>query len=603
MATFLPKELCEKAAGHIINSDKVRLNKANTLPFVAAFALARVLKEAKKKPTDSISLGSVSGQTSIEKEKWERYIEEVIKIGEKKYWYGMYPNKETSWNSNKKKIGEILKSNFLSQNKFLNEPYTNRFPLLKLSGTPEGQKSISLCADYLNTLKNAYEIDDEGKAALAVVLMRGVDLGDDIGAPIDPNKLRKKFWETYGALSKELIPGGSKSLRSLGSFIGNPAPCDSVVPLIELGPITRELKRQENNKPNAIAQSKNKTNNESRSETRSDVAGLPRNLIVYGAPGTGKSFYLEEKMKEIFIDSENGQTDRWLRVTFYPDYSYGDFVGAYKPTPVYRSPRDGETLYDSSGEERSDGKIPMIDYRFVPGPFLKLLADATLDRHKNYLLLIEEINRADAASVFGDCFQLLDRDDKGEGLYSVSFSEEATAYLKSKGIQEPRKVRLPSNFFIWASMNSADQGVMPIDSAFKRRWTFEHIPLDEHEKVTEGWSIDLGGHGKVTWNSFRKAVNKALYKQGIPEDRLIGPFFMRERELVDKKKTAEKILMYLREDVVRHDPSVLFAKESTSFSEIYRSLLRENDKVFRDDIAAEFVPFPGLKVQEDQTGT
>ncbi len=602
MATFLPKELCEKAAGHIINSDKVRLNKANTLPFVAAFALARVLKEAKKKPTDSISLGSVSGQTSIEKEKWERYIEEVIKIGEKKYWYGMYPNKETSWNSNKKKIGEILKSNFLSQNKFLNEPYTNRFPLLKLSGTPEGQKSISLCADYLNTLKNAYEIDDEGKAALAVVLMRGVDLGDDIGDPIEPKKLRNKFWETYGALSKAIILARSKSLRSLGSFIGNPSPCNSVVPLIELEPITRELKRQENNKPNAIAQNKNKTNNESRSETRSDVAGLPRNLIVYGAPGTGKSFYLEEKMKEIFIDSENGQTDRWLRVTFYPDYSYGDFVGTYKPTPVYRSPRDGETLYDSSGKELSNRKIPMIDYRFVPGPFLKILLEAKSHPDNNYLLLIEEINRADAASVFGDCFQLLDRDDKGEGLYSVSFSEEATAYLKSKGVQEPRNVRLPSNFYIWASMNSADQGVMPIDSAFKRRWTFEHIPLDEYEKVTEGWTLDLAGHGKVTWNSFRNAVNKALSKQGIPEDRLIGPFFMRDHELVDKKKTAEKILMYLREDVVRHDPSVLFRKDLTSFSEIYRSFLKENDKVFRDDIAEEFIT-PSSEDQGEQTGT
>src|SRR5690606_35724966 len=107
----------------------------------------------------------------------------------------------------------------------------------------------------------------------------------------------------------------------------------------------------------------------------------------------------------------------------------------------------------------------------------------------NFVLVIEELNRANAPAVFGDVFQLLDRDEAGVGKFSVMLSTEAQDYLASHGL--PQSVRLPGNFYIWATMNSADQGVMPLDAAFKRRWTFEYVALNASEAVTADWKIHL----------------------------------------------------------------------------------------------------------------
>ncbi|MGL5755386.1 MAG: McrB family protein, partial [Paraclostridium sp.] len=220
----------------------------------------------------------------------------------------------------------------------------------------------------------------------------------------------------------------------------------------------------------------------------------PHNRILFGAPGTGKSHTLKENSKESF---KEGNVER---VTFHPNYSYSQFVGTYKPKPVKVGGTD-------------------ITYEYVPGPFLRQLVEAMKSINKsknegtvgeNYLLIIEEINRANVASVFGDIFQLLDRDG-GESEYSITTSEDMRAYLADKlcgNKEEYKSIKLPSNLYIWATMNSADQGVFPMDTAFKRRWSFEYIDIDAGQEKIEEIVVGLGKNKeKVKWNELRNKIN------------------------------------------------------------------------------------------------
>lgn len=286
-------------------------------------------------------------------------------------------------------------------------------------------------------------------------------------------------------------------------------------------------------------------------------ANLPRNRILYGAPGTGKSHRLDGEVGAYFGDESLHE-----RVTFHPDYTYGQFVGAYRPVPIYR---------ESSGSLVAADKVtdagkhePLIDYTFVPGPFLRLLVRAMKNPDHKFVLVIEELNRANAPAVFGEVFQLLDRDNQGLGKFPVTMPTEARDYLRSHGL--PVSIRLPANLYLWATMNSADQGVMPLDAAFKRRWTFEYVPLNESQAVTAGWMIQLTFlGGSVPWNAFRAAINDHLRTRDVPEDRLLGPFFMRKEELESGQAFRNKLLLYLRDDVVRHNPEALFKGASLSY--------------------------------------
>ncbi|GAA3971561.1 AAA family ATPase [Mucilaginibacter dorajii] len=300
----------------------------------------------------------------------------------------------------------------------------------------------------------------------------------------------------------------------------------------------------------------------------------PYNLIIYGAPGTGKSKEVE-KRSSIF-------GSRKKRITFYPDYSYAKFAGSYKPVTYYKKPSGDVEFYNSRGSEFKNQYIlnePIIDYSFTPGPFLQALSEAFLSELP-YLLIIEEINRANSAAVFGEIFQLLDRTE-GSSDYRVMLSEEAMLHLKEKLGEKYKLIEngiyLPSNFYIWATMNSADQGVFHMDSAFKRRWNFEYLPLNKNEDVRQGKSIFFGSK-QYNWNSFRQIINTFLSAEcKIPEDRLIGPFFLSEAELMDPESIKNKLLLYLRDDVLRHSHRKLF--EADTFSTII-DLYDSNKNVF-----------------------
>lgn len=316
-----------------------------------------------------------------------------------------------------------------------------------------------------------------------------------------------------------------------------------------------------------------------------------RNRIVFGAPGTGKSFRLKEDSGKL-LESTTGTLER---VTFHPDYTYSQFVGTYKP------------VSDANGD---------IRYKFVPGPFMRIYVDALksgrTDEPQPHLLLVEEINRARVAAVFGDIFQLLDRNSVGVSEYDIQATEDIRKYLAEElgGTKENyEKLQLPNNLFIWATMNSADQGVFPMDTAFKRRWNFQYIGINDSQdklKYEDGreYIIPVGmkeNRKYVKWNDLRTGINEILTDTcKVNEDKLLGPFFMSKDMLenavsTDKKEDKfveafeSKVIMYLFEDVMKMSPEKIFKGHFENqgkkiYSEICNTFENDGIGVFGLDI-------------------
>ena len=404
-------------------------------------------------------------------------------------------------------------------------------------------------------------------------------------------------------------------------------------------------------------------------------SSFPRNRILFGAPGTGKSFTINsDRVKLLGEDNE----DDYERVTFHPDYSYANFVGTYKPVMVDDSAEiislatekevlavltdetktaqekydqlyerfkgDGLTrlplllgLYtdesfktrkadgsDAAGDnsvERNHGRAIRpyvnlskptngkkdISYEYVPGPFMRMyvkaLKNSKTDNIKPFLLIIEEINRANVAAVFGDVFQLLDRGDDFVSEYPIQATEDIKKYLAKELGGNPddyNKIKIPDNMFIWATMNSADQGVFPMDTAFKRRWDFTYLGIDDNDQDLQGKYVYLADDKsqKVEWNKLRKAINNFLAKEKINEDKQLGPYFI-SRSIVVPKDSEEidrdrfintfknKVIMYLFEDAAKQKRSRLFEgcfQNSSRYSEICREFEAKGVGIFNHDI-------------------
>lgn len=250
-----------------------------------------------------------------------------------------------------------------------------------------------------------------------------------------------------------------------------------------------------------------------------------------------------------------------------------------------------------------------ISYEYVPGPFMRIYTQAINYPEEKYLLLIEEINRANVAAVFGDVFQLLDR-KSGVSEYPIATSEDIKAFLmnnleclKGKRIDEfsdeesklYQEMRIPNNMFIWATMNSADQGVFPMDTAFKRRWEFEYIGVDDEAKEVEKYIVPIGDkeHRRyVKWNDLREHINDILSSDDckVNEDKLLGPFFISksmlesacEREERFIKAFESKVIMYLFEDAMKMRPANIFKghKGRMIFSEICKTFEEKGEGLF-----------------------
>lgn len=319
------------------------------------------------------------------------------------------------------------------------------------------------------------------------------------------------------------------------------------------------------------------------------LSPFPRNRIVFGAPGTGKSFTINNERKELI--GEGNEID-YERVTFHPDYSYANFVGTYKPVPGCKDEKGVET----------------ITYKYVPGPFMRLyvkaLKSARSDKPKPFLLIIEEINRANVAAVFGDVFQLLDRNDENISEYPIQASEDIKKYLAEElkvSLDECSKIRIPDNMFIWATMNSADQGVFPMDTAFKRRWNFTYLGIDDNDKDIRGKYVVVGSkeQQRIEWNELRKAINEFLASEKINEDKQLGPYFITRSIVVpldggneiDRDRFCDvfkhKVLMYLFEDAGKQKRNKLFegsAKGQSRYSKICEAFDEQGIGIFHGDI-------------------
>lgn len=401
-----------------------------------------------------------------------------------------------------------------------------------------------------------------------------------------------------------------------------------------------------------------------------------RNRILFGAPGTGKSFTINNDRKELLgADNE----DDYERVTFHPDYSYANFVGTYKPVMVDGSTEsislatekevlgiltdesmsaqekydslydkfkddgltrlplllglftdetfktrkaDGSDAVGDNSVERNHGRAirpylnlskPLsgkkdISYEYVPGPFMRMyvkaLKNSRTDNIKPFLLIIEEINRANVAAVFGDVFQLLDRGSNFVSEYPIQATEDIKKYLaKELGgkTEDYNKIKIPDNMFIWATMNSADQGVFPMDTAFKRRWDFTYLGIDDNDKELRGRFVTIGSKDKqrIEWNELRKAINEFLAEAKINEDKQLGPYFISKSIVIPKDGGTEidsklfcdafknKVLMYLFDDAAKQKHQSLFegsAKGYTRYSKICDAFDEQGIGIFNSRI-------------------
>lgn len=272
----------------------------------------------------------------------------------------------------------------------------------------------------------------------------------------------------------------------------------------------------------------------------------PQNIIFFGAPGTGKSYRVDNIISGV-------NASRVERVTFHPEYDYASFVGCYKPIM----------------EISIDGKSEEIKYKFVPQSFTNIYVQSWNNISESHFLVIEEINRGNCAEIFGDIFQLLDRSAN----YSISPSVELLAYLnehindkETSGLKD-KKLKLPPNLNIMATMNTSDQSLMPMDSAFKRRWAWEYIPIcydAEYENGTKNpsinYEIELLEDEKYKWIKFIQKANEIIKENPhLGMDKCIGNFFIDpENNTIKLSDFINKVIFYLWNDVFKDEEDSIF---------------------------------------------
>lgn len=279
--------------------------------------------------------------------------------------------------------------------------------------------------------------------------------------------------------------------------------------------------------------------------------------IYFGNPGSGKSYKVETdtRGKKVF------------RTTFHPDSDYSTFVGTYKPL--------------------SDGTS--IRYTFVPQTFTNAYIEAYKDIDTPVYLIIEEINRGNCAQIFGDLFQLLDRRNDGYSEYPINADKDLRDYIRTelaryKGIDpdiesegiEDGKLRLPPNLHILATMNTSDQSLFPMDSAFKRRWDWEYVPIQYEGATSDNFTIKLSGK-QFRWIDFLKAVNDRIRRVTESEDKQLGNYFIKSN--IDENEFKSKVMFYLWSEVCKDE----YLTEQNFMRSMSKESMKQRDSEERGD--------------------
>lgn len=429
--------------------------------------------------------------------------------------------------------------------------------------------------------------------------------------------------------------------------------------------IIEEAESSDNGKKNDLF--KNNTVKDKQKTKNTGVMSYSQN-ILFGAPGTGKSFKIDDPEKGYGL--KNVDESRKFRTTFHPDYDYAQFVGAYKPqknqvanktlnknelTAILKEMKDGNNypihkfsaLYSDSllklsnaeqieiikeadspesmavelkkgiavGEylkEKIDGGS--ITYSFVPQVFAKAYAAAWKQyfgagnkstTENQVYLVIEEINRGNCAQIFGDIFQLLDRDGDGLSQYAIvadcdfaDWLENDDTGLKSvwdkyKGEVGDGKLKLPPNLNILATMNTSDQSLFPMDSAFKRRFDWEYVPISFEGKDAANYKIDIDG-SLYSWQNFVETVNEKILDLTESEDKQLGEFFIKpdSGNVISKERFLGKVMFYLWNEVCKdeHKNGSFFRAKINDKEDFFtfQDLYKKKDllKLFMDELLA-----------------
>ena len=329
--------------------------------------------------------------------------------------------------------------------------------------------------------------------------------------------------------------------------------------------------------------------------------------IFYGAPGTGKSHAVKT------------ETEAWekrgrvVRTTFHPDSDYSTFVGAYKPTT------ESVQRYDIYNKPMTRDGVPVMEqiitYEFVEQAFLQAYIDAWKNRDEPEFLIIEEINRGNCAQIFGDLFQLLDRGNDGYSEYAIKADKDLQKHLCKAfedveiadypNVKTGKELLLPGNLYIRATMNTSDQSLFPIDSAFKRRWDWKYVPITKgNDNGTElNWMIEVDGN-QYDWWTFVRTINKHVFDTTNSEDKQLGFFFCKAMDNIISAETFVcKVIFYLWNDVFKDfgfDDKIFEVKEDNenpklSFDKFYMA----NGKVNSEKIKI-FLSNLGINTSTDR---
>lgn len=338
--------------------------------------------------------------------------------------------------------------------------------------------------------------------------------------------------------------------------------------------------------------------NENRGEDfhYTEIPMTPVQRIFYGVPGTGKSYKVRRMLEAEYPDKQIRDT-HCKRLIFHPTYKYEDFVGSIKPLVSLDKP---------------------LDYFYSAGPFTALLKEAFSYPAEKYYLVIEEINRGNAPQIFGDLFQLLDRQENGKSEYAVQNVDIAAYFSRDPGLKrlfEDGKIWLPANFNILATMNTADENIFVLDTAFKRRFQLEYVKIDFDDMPVQ-WTLEYGtfagkqplltlfvgtplenyvqllnrtGKLKRNWPTFARLVNylidmlnrETIAKERpelarIPENKKLGPFFVSEEELRHQESFLNKVIFYLKQDVFTNSAHYM----PESYEDIYLKYMELNEDLF-----------------------